>query len=71
MALRPLNLDGNYLVSDWNGEVFYIDNSGNKTSLLNTKAQKKNTADIWFISEEQLLLVPTFFDNRVVAYKLQ
>jgi len=51
--------------------VFYIDNAGHKTSLLNTKEQKKNTADIWFIADDQLVLVPTFFDNRVVAYKLQ
>ncbi len=70
-GITPTPQEGCYLVSDWNGEVFYIDNSGNKTSLLNTKEQKKNTADIWFITEEQLLLVPTFFDNRVVAYKLQ
>jgi hypothetical protein len=41
-----------------------------KQSLLNTKDQEKNTADIWFIQEKDLLLVPTFFDNRVVAYKL-
>jgi DNA-binding beta-propeller fold protein YncE len=70
-GITPTTQDGCYLVSDWNGEVFYVDNAGNKTSLLNTKEQKKNTADIWFITEENCLLVPTFFDNRVVAYKLQ
>ena len=70
-GITPTSQDGCYLVSDWNGEVFYIDNAGQKTSILRTKEQKKNTADIWFIPEEQLLLVPTFFDNRIVAYKLQ
>jgi hypothetical protein len=47
-----------------------ININGEKSSLLNTKDQGKNTADIWFIQEENLLLVPTFFDNRVVAYRL-
>ncbi len=64
------NETGTYLVSDWNGEIFIIDQNGNKESLLNTKEQSKNTADIWFIQEDNLVLVPTFFDNRVVAYRL-
>ena len=41
-----------------------------KQSLLNTKDQKKNTADIWFIKDQSIVLVPTFFDNRIIAYKL-
>lgn len=61
---------GTYIVSDWNGEIFVIGTETGKQSLLNTKEQSKNTADIWFIQEEDLLLVPTFFDNRVVAYRL-
>lgn len=64
------NESGTYIVSDWNGEIFIIGNEDDKQSLLNTKEQSKNTADIWFIAEENLLLVPTFFDNRVVAYRL-
>ena len=69
-GVTPTNDANTYLVSDWNGEVFIIDLDGNKQSLLNTKDQKKNTADIWFIKDQNLVLVPTFFDNRVVAYKL-
>ena len=69
-GITPTNEDKTYLVSDWNGEVFLIDLEGQKQSLLNTKDQKKNTADIWFIKDQNLVLVPTFFDNRVVAYKL-
>jgi hypothetical protein len=69
-GITPTNEPGTYLVSDWSGEIFIIGTSGLKQSLLNTKDQEKNTADIWFIQEEDMLLVPTFFDNRVVAYKL-
>ncbi len=69
-GITPTDNPNIYLVSDWNGEVFIINADGKKQSLLNTKEQGKNTADIWFIVEDDLLLVPTFFDNRVVAYKL-
>lgn len=69
-GVTPTNEADTYLVSDWNGEIFIIDTDGNKQSLLNTKEQKKNTADIWFIKDQNLVLVPTFFDNRIVAYKL-
>jgi len=69
-GITPTNETGTYLVSDWNGEIFLISANGTKHSLLNTKDQSKNTADIWFIQEQNLVLVPTFFDNRVVAYKL-
>lgn len=63
--------DNSYLVSNWHGEVFYIERGKDKVKLLDTKDQKINTADITYIPEENLLLVPTFMDNRVVAYKLK
>lgn len=62
--------EGYYLVSDWSGEVF-IFSKDTVQSLLSTKEDKKNTADIGFNIEEQIVYVPTFFDNRVVAYQLE
>lgn len=59
-----------YLVSNWHGEVYYIHQDGEVTKLLDTKADSINAADIDFIADEKVLLVPTFFDNRVVAYKV-
>ena len=61
---------GHFIVSDWEGEIFLIHPDNTKVSLLNTKEEKLNTADIWFIPDQNLLLVPTFFGNTVVAYKL-
>ena len=61
---------GYYMVSDWTGEVFLIYPDNSKTSVLQTRDQKKNTADIGFIQETKVLLVPTFFGNQVVAYEL-
>jgi hypothetical protein len=69
-GITPTNDAGTYLVSDWNGEIFVVSTDGFKQSILNTKDENKNTADIWFVQEESLVLVPTFYDNRVVAYKL-
>ncbi|HVD98518.1 MAG TPA: hypothetical protein VNB90_09970 [Cytophagaceae bacterium] len=61
---------GHYVVSDWNGTVFLIEPDGKKNLVLDTKADKINSADIDFIPETGILLVPTFFNNRVVAYKV-
>jgi hypothetical protein len=61
---------GNYIVSNWAGQIFYITPGGDKTELLDTRDEKINSADIDLIVDENLLLVPTFFDNRVMAYKI-
>ncbi|TAH18047.1 MAG: ATP/GTP-binding protein [Cytophagales bacterium] len=58
-----------YLVSSWTGEVFYI-NNGEKFKLLDTQADKINAADIGYIPAQKIVLVPTFFKNKVVAYQL-
>jgi hypothetical protein len=61
---------GHYIVSDWNGTVFLVEPDGKKNLVLDTKGDKINSADVDFIIETSTLLVPTFFNNRVVAYKV-
>ncbi|TXK50541.1 ATP-binding protein [Pontibacter qinzhouensis] len=61
--------DSTFIASRWDGEIYFISN-GQEHLMLDTKAAGANTADIDFIAEENLVLVPTFKDNRVVAYKL-
>lgn len=63
-------IPGYYLVSDWGGEIFMINPDFSKVSLINTKVQKWNSADIDYVPEMNLVLVPTFYKNAVVAYKL-
>ena len=63
-------IQGYYLVSDWGGEIYMINPDFSKVSLINTKEQKWNSADIDFVPEFNLLLVPTFFKNCIIAYKL-
>lgn len=63
--------EGYYLASSWNGEVFLIHPDYSKETLLKTSDQEINSADIGFNKAEQIVYVPTFFDNRVVAYRLE
>jgi|ERR1044071_2215826 sugar lactone lactonase YvrE len=63
--------DGGYLVSSWNGKVTYVAPDGTTTKLLDTTGEKnQSAADIEYIPSKKLLLVPTFFGNKVVAYEL-
>lgn len=69
-GIASTGVPGHYLVSDWEGEVFLVYPDNSMVSLLKTKDSGINSADIWFIPSESLLLVPTFSKQSVVAYKL-
>lgn len=62
--------NGGYLVSNWDGEVYHLDARLKATRILDTREEAINAADIEYIAEQNLLLVPTFFDNRLFAYRL-
>lgn len=61
--------DGTYITTSWKGEVFYIDADKQVSSLMKTEG-KMNTADLDIIQDKKIVLIPTFFDNRVLAYRL-
>ena len=61
---------GNYFISDWQGRTSFVSSTGQVSVLMDTRAEKINAADLEYIKDMQLLLIPTFFDNRVVAYKV-
>ncbi|MBN2184933.1 MAG: SMP-30/gluconolactonase/LRE family protein [Candidatus Krumholzibacteriota bacterium] len=62
---------GNFIVSDWKGRTVLIEPDGVITVLLDTADSKINAADIFFINKWDMLLIPTFNDNRVVACTLK
>ena len=63
--------NGDFIVTSWQGEIFYIKSKDwSKTQLLDTRDKKINAADIDYIPATQTLLVPTFFHNKVMAYKV-
>ncbi len=61
--------ENTFLASRWGGEIYLIED-GVETKLLDTTEEESNTADIGFIPDENIVLVPTFFKDKVVAYKL-
>lgn len=63
--------NGDYLVSHWQGRVFRITPSGDVTKILDLSVPGIYCADFEYIPERDLLIIPTFFDNRLVTYRIE
>lgn len=61
---------GNYLFTDYNGRLYRLYQSGKLENLLNTKTPQRFCADFEYIPERHLLIIPSLFDNRIVAYRI-
>ena len=61
---------GNLVVSLWHGSAFRVSPSGAVTPLVDTEHAVVPAADLEYVAAEQLLIVPTYFANRVAAYRL-
>ncbi|MFV8344801.1 hypothetical protein [Flavobacterium sp. ZB4P13] len=59
-----------FIVSCWDGVIWYVKGDGSKELLLDTKEQKINTADIAYDAKNKIVYVPTFWKNSVIAYQL-
>ena len=69
-GIRVTN-DGYYLVSHWEGQVYLVSPTGVVVEILDTLPEAvNNTADFEFVAEQDLLVIPTFLGNRVIAYQL-
>ncbi|MGC3945792.1 MAG: ATP/GTP-binding protein [Chryseolinea sp.] len=62
---------GDYVISCWPGLIYYMDKDGKLEVMLDTREQKRNTADIGYDPSSKTVYVPTFFKKSVVAYKLK
>ncbi|MBN1597192.1 MAG: hypothetical protein JW894_02770 [Bacteroidales bacterium] len=63
---------GYFIFSDWAGKVHIMTEGEEKELLLDTsETEKTKSADFGFVPEQDLILIPTFFDNSVVCYKLK
>ncbi|NOR33853.1 MAG: gluconolaconase [Bacteroidales bacterium] len=69
-GIAKVSIPGHFLVTDWFGQVFMIYPDGSKVILLDTREAEIGAADIDYIPEKNLLLVPTFAKDHVVAYNL-
>ncbi|WP_316737139.1 ATP-binding protein [Pedobacter aquatilis] len=68
-GLEILN-DGSFIASCWSGIIYHITKDGTKTKLLDVQG-KMNTADIGIDLKNNIIYVPTFNANSVIAYELK
>ncbi len=62
---------GGFIVSDFNGRVFRISATGEKTEILNRTAPGFFCADLEYVPEQGLLVIPSLYDNRLTAYRVE
>jgi hypothetical protein len=62
---------GDFLVSCWSGVLHYVKADGTRETLLDTRADKINSADIGYDAKTRTVYVPTFFKNSIVAYEVK
>jgi hypothetical protein len=60
----------NFIVSCWNGVIYYVRTDGRKQKILDTRAEKISSADIGYDNKNNILYVPTFYGNKVEAYQV-
>ncbi|MEZ5084223.1 MAG: hypothetical protein R2750_12375 [Bacteroidales bacterium] len=60
-----------YIISDWSGKVQLVNMEREPIELLNTTDEGINAADFEYIKNKHWVIIPTFSDNRVVAYELR
>jgi len=62
---------GNFFVSDFNGRIFRVTRAGEKTEIINSSSPTLYTADITYIPEKNLLIVPRLYSNELTAYTVE
>lgn len=68
-GIEPVG-NGDFLITCWSGHIFYVTAAGKIETLLDIQQKKVNTADLAYDQIRQILYVPTFWGNKVMAYKL-
>lgn len=63
--------DKDFIVSCWEGSMWYVKADGSKEHLLDTRDRKINSADIGYDAKKRIVYVPTFWKNSIVAYELK
>lgn len=58
-----------FVISDWSGRITLVKGL-EKIVLSNSSNQNIQAADLGYIPDKKWVLIPTFFDNRVVAAQL-
>ncbi len=62
--------NGNYFVSQTDGRIFQISKSGSIRKILDMTALSVYTANFTYCSDRHLLVIPTFTENSVIAFRI-
>jgi hypothetical protein len=62
---------GEFIVSCWPGLVYYVYGDSKIELLIDSQAEKINTADIGYDPKSRNVFVPNFFKNTVTSYQLE
>lgn len=66
------SINGNdFIVTGWDGVLYYVYADGKKEKLLDTRAKELKTADIGVDASKKIVYVPTFWKNTVTAYEVK
>ena len=68
-GIEPVG-NGDFILTSWPGYIFYVSANGSVETLLETHADKVNTADIGYDPEKRILYVPTFNARKIVMYRV-
>ena len=60
-----------FIVTGWEGIIYYISDSGAKKVLSDTRDEQINSADLGYNPADKIIYIPTFSKNSVVAYRLK
>ncbi|MGC4038975.1 MAG: ATP/GTP-binding protein [Chitinophagaceae bacterium] len=60
-----------FIVTGWEGTIYYVKDDGTKQTLSDTRDQKVNAADIGYDAATRTLYVPVMMKNKVMTYKLK
>jgi hypothetical protein len=69
-GIEPVG-NGDFIVTAWQGYIYYVSANGNVETLLDTHEAKKNTADIGYDPVKKIVYVPSFNGKTVAAYSLK
>jgi sugar lactone lactonase YvrE len=68
-GLEPLG-NGSFIVTCWPGLIYHVSAKGDVEKIQDVQG-KMNTADLGYNPKENVIYIPTFNSNSIIAYKLK
>ena len=63
--------DHEFIVTGWEGTIYYIKDDGTRQVLSDTRSQKINAADLGYDRNTKTVYAPAMLKNMLVAYRLK